>query len=92
MFRGNATYKLKKGSFRENHKELNKNNKLILNSQQRFRSEKYKIFTEKVKKIALNANDGKKVQSIETHACKTNGEIIHEILKINRIKHKNGSL
>ena len=60
MFRGNATYKLKKGSFRENHKELNKNNKLILNSQQIFRNKKYKIFTEEVKKIALNANDGRK--------------------------------
>ena len=33
-----------------------KNNKLILKSQQTFRSERHKVFTEEVNKIALSAN------------------------------------
>ena len=54
----------------ENHKELIKNNKLILKSQQSFRSEKH-VFTEKVNKIALSDNDNKRIQwivSIEPYA------------------------
>ena len=38
-------------------------NKLILKSQQRFRSEKHNLFTEEVNKIALSANDDKRIQS-----------------------------
>ena len=39
-------------SLRESHKEFIKINKLLLKSQQRFRSEKHNVFTEEVKKIA----------------------------------------
>ena len=47
------------------------NNKLIIESQQRFRSEKNNVFTKKVKKIALNFQDDRRMQSIhsmETYA------------------------
>ena len=47
------------------NKELIKNSKLILKSQQRFKSEKYKVFTEEVNKIALNASDDKIIQLID---------------------------
>ena len=56
-----------------------KNNK-ILKSQQRFRIEKHNVFTVKVNKIALSANDDKRIQSIdsiETYSYGTNREIIH---------------
>ena len=43
-------------SFRENHKEFIKINKLILKSQQRFRSKK--------QKIVFSANDDKRIQSV----------------------------
>ena len=43
-----------------------KNNKLILKSQQRFRREKQSVFTEEVNKIALSANDDKRLQSIDS--------------------------
>ena len=43
-----------------------KNNKLILKSQQRFRREKQSVFTEEVNKIALSANDDKRMQSIDS--------------------------
>ena len=50
---------------RENHKEFIKDNKLMLRSQQRYRSEKYNVFTEEVNKIALSSNDDKRIQSID---------------------------
>ena len=50
------TYKLKVDSPRENFKEFLKINRLILKSQQSFRSEKHDIFTEQVNKIALSSN------------------------------------
>ena len=58
-----------------------KDNRLILKSQQRFRSEKYNVFTEEVNKIALIANDDKRIQSIdstETYAYQTNKKIIQK--------------
>ena len=54
--------KLNVDSLRENHKEFIKNNKLVLQSQQRFRSKKHNVFTE----IALGANDEKRTQSIDS--------------------------
>ena len=48
-------YKVNVDSIRGNKKELTKNNRLILKSQQRFRSEKHNVFTEQVNKIALSA-------------------------------------
>ena len=43
-------------SFRQNHKEVIKTNKLILKSQERFKSKKHNVFPEEVNKIALSAN------------------------------------
>ena len=43
--------------------------------QQTFRSKKHNVLTEEVNKIAMSANDDKKIQlidSIETHAYGTN--------------------
>ena len=66
-------------NLRENHKEFLKNNRLILKSQQRFRSKKHNIFTAEINKIAWSANADKRIQSIdsvETYAYGTNKEII----------------
>ena len=43
-----------------------KNRILILKYQQRFRSESHNVFTEKVNKIVLSANDDEKIQSIDS--------------------------
>ena len=51
-------------SFKENHKEFIKSNKLILKSQQRFKTKKY-VFTE-VNKIAFSVNNDKRMQSINS--------------------------
>ena len=56
----------------KDHKEfIKKNNRLILKTQQRFRSEKHNDFTQEIHKIALSSNDDKQIQStdsIETYA------------------------
>ena len=63
MFRNNSTWKqlnqleenkLAVDSLKEKHKEFIENNKIILKSQQRFRSKKHNGFTEEVNKIALS--------------------------------------
>ena len=50
-------------SLKEDQKEFIKNRKLILKTQQRFRSEKHIVFTEEINEIALSSNDVKRMQS-----------------------------
>ena len=50
-------------SIKKNHKGFKKNNKLVLQTQQRFKSEGHDVFTEEIKKIALSLNDDKTLQS-----------------------------
>ena len=50
----------KNHNLKEDHNELIKNNKLILKTQQRFRSEKHRFFTKEFNKIALSSNDDKR--------------------------------
>ena len=41
------------------------NNKTILRSQQRFKSDHHNVYTEEVNKIALNSNDDKRLQTFD---------------------------
>ena len=41
----------------KNHKEFIKDNKLILKTQQRFKSERHNVFTEEINKIVLSSDD-----------------------------------
>ena len=59
-------------SLRENLNEFIKNNKLILKTQQRFKSERHNVFTEEIKKIALSPNDDKRIQSIQFSSIQVN--------------------
>ena len=47
-------------------KKFIENNKLILQTQQRFKREIHNIFTEEINKIALSSNDDKRMQSIDS--------------------------
>ena len=58
-------------SIKKNHKEFIKNNKSILKVQQMFKSERYNVFNEEINQIALNSNDNKRMQSIDS--IETNG-------------------
>ena len=59
--------KLQLDSLKETNKELLKNNKLTLKSQQIFRNKKKKVFTEETNKISLSVNDHKRIQLIEEY-------------------------
>ena len=47
------------------YKDCLLNNEIILNSQQRFKSERHDIYTEEVNKIALSSNDDKRLQTFD---------------------------
>ena len=49
----------------DSRKEFMKSNRLILKTQQRFKSERNNVFAEEINKIALNSNDDKRMQSID---------------------------
>ena len=60
----------------ENYKDCLFNGEVILKSQQRFKSDHHKVYTEEVNKIALSSNDDKRLQTfdgIETYPYGTNG-------------------
>ena len=52
-------------SLKRNHKEFIKN-KLILQTQQRYKSERHNVFTEEINKIAFSSNDDKRIESIDS--------------------------
>ena len=65
----------------ENYKDCLFNGEAILKSQQRFKSDHHKVYTEEVNKIALSSDDDKRLQtfdSIETYWYGTNGFTVCE--------------
>ena len=46
----------------ENYKDSLFNDEIILKSQQRFKSDHHKVYTEEINKIALSSNDDKRLQ------------------------------
>ena len=40
-------------------------NKIILKSQQRFKSDYYNVYTEQINKVALSSNDDKRLQTFD---------------------------
>ena len=49
----------------ENYRESLFNDKIILKSQQRFKSDHHRVYTEEVNKIALSCNDDKRLQTYD---------------------------
>ena len=59
----------------KNYKDCLSNDKIILKSQQRFKSGHHKVYTEEINKIALTSNDDKRLQRsnrIKTYTYGTN--------------------
>ena len=59
----------------ENYKDSLFNNKTIMRSQLRFKSDHHNVYTEEVNKIALNSSDNKRLQTfyrITTYPYGTN--------------------
>ena len=62
-------------------KNSQKTKKLILQTQQRFKSETHNVFTEEINQIALNLDDDKRVESndsTETYAFGTIKDLFSE--------------
>ena len=71
--------KVNTGRLRQKQNESIKNIKLILKTQQIFKSKKHNVFTIGVKKITLSANDNKRIpsiESVETYAYGTSKDLI----------------
>ena len=49
----------------KNYKDSLFNNEIILKSQQRFKSDHHKVYTEEVNKIALSSNVDKRLQTFD---------------------------
>ena len=56
---------IKRGLMFENYADCLFNNKIILKSQQRFKSDHHEVYTEEVNKIVLNSNDDKRLQTFD---------------------------
>ena len=50
----------------ENYKDSLFNSKIVLKSQQRFKSYNHNIYTEEINKITLSSNDDKRLQISDT--------------------------
>ena len=74
----------------ENYKDCLFNDKIILKSQQRFKSDHHNVYTEEINKIALSSNDDKRLQTsdrIKTYPYGTNAFKVcqSEMLKCERL-------
>ena len=65
----------------KNYKDWLLNNKIILQSQQRFKSDHHNVHTEQINKIALSSDDDKRLQifdKITTYPYGTNAFKLYE--------------
>ena len=73
--------------YKRKHKQFIKNNKLILKTRQRFKSESHNIFTEEINKIDLSSSDDERMQSIDSikiYAYGTSKGLVNEKEEIQR--------
>ena len=64
-FKGGKRCVIKRRLMFENYKDSLLNNKTMLRSQKRFKSDHHNVYTEEVNKIALNSNDDKRLQTFD---------------------------
>ena len=75
----------------ENYKDSLFNNKTIMRSQLRFKSDHHNVYTEEVNKIALNSNDDKRLQTFDrvtTYPYGTNAFKVCESEMLSKIQCK----
>ena len=63
------------------YKDCLLNNEIMLKSQQRFKSERYNVYTEKVNKIALSSNDDKTLQTFDKITSYPYGTSVGKVCK-----------
>ena len=73
----------------ENSKDSLFNDKIILKSQKRFKSDHHRVYTEKVNEIALSSNDDKRIQAFDkvtTYSYGTNAIKVCESEMLSKLK------
>ena len=63
----------------KNYKDCLLNNKIILQSQQRFKSDHHNVYTEQINKIALSSNDDKRLQTFDKTTTYPYGTIAFKV-------------
>ena len=84
--KGNKKCVIKREIMFENYTDSLFNDKVILKSQQIFKSDQHKVYTEEVNKIALSSNDDKRLQThdkIATYPYGTNAFKVYESEMLN---------
>ena len=61
--KGTKRFVIKRKTMFDNYTNCLFNNKIILKSQERFKSDHHKVYTEEVNKIALSSDDDKRLQT-----------------------------
>ena len=77
---------IRRGLMFENYTDCWRNDKIILKSQERFKSNLHKVYTEEVNKITLSSNDDKRLQThdkITTYPYGTNAFEVCECEMLN---------
>ena len=64
-------------------------NKLLYRSQQRFRSDNHKVYTEEVNKIALSSNDDKRIQTFDRITTYPYGTYVFKVCENEMLLKKN---
>ena len=73
----------------ENYKDSLFNNKTILKSQLKFKSDHHDVYTEEISKIALSSSDNKRLQTFDrvtTYPCGTNAFKVFENEMLSKIR------
>ena len=63
--KGTTKSVIKRGHMLENYKDYLLNDKIILQSKQRFKSDHHNVYTEQINKIALSTNNDKRLQILD---------------------------
>ena len=64
---------IKKGLMFKNYTDCLLNDKIILKSQQRFKSDYHNVYTEQINRIALSSSDDKRLQAFDKNATYPHG-------------------
>ena len=64
-------------------------NKVLYRSQERFRSDHHKVYTEEVNKIALSSNDDKRIQTFDKFTTYPYGTNVFKVCKNEMLLKKN---
>ena len=73
----------------DNYKDSLFNNKIIPKSQQRFKSDHHRVYTEEVNKTALSSNDEKRIQTFDGITTYLYGTNAFKVCKSEMIVKKN---